>query len=231
MPGILAGTSTVASQSLDRILPLWLANSCNPAMSSHFRQLSHRWNSGRKTNKGWEGEDAKAITPQTAALMVNEELKDPSSMQSFHVCWACTYMALIAGCLWTIFPNIKILNVVIPNIGIFALLLELLEYRSCPCKHWNYHVILQKIGILILSFKTLEFWPFPLKQSKTDLAPPNVGILAYILPNIVFIILSFQTLELLLSYSFLTFEFLICPLKYCLSYLTLPNIGIPALYL
>ena len=91
MPGILAGTSTVASQSLDRILPLWLANSCNPAMSSHFRQLSHRWNSGRKTNKGWEGEDAKAITPQTAALMLNEELKDPSSVQSYHVWWACTY--------------------------------------------------------------------------------------------------------------------------------------------
>ena len=83
--------STVASQYLDRILPLWLANSCNPAMSSHFRQLSHRWNSGRKTNKGWEGEDAKAITPQTAALMLNEELKDPSSMQSYHVWWACTY--------------------------------------------------------------------------------------------------------------------------------------------
>ena len=103
-----------------------------------------------------------------------------------------------------IFPNIKILNVIIPNIGIFALILELLEYRSCPCKHWNYHVILQKIGILshlILSnfgilalsfqtlkihFQTFEFWPFPLKHSKTDLAPPNFGILAYILPNIVF---------------------------------------------
>ena len=74
--------STVVSQSLDRILPLWLANPCNPAMSSHFRQLSHWWNSGRKKNKGWEGEDAKAITPQTTALMLNEELKDPSSVQS-----------------------------------------------------------------------------------------------------------------------------------------------------
>ena len=83
--------STVASQSLDRILPLWLANPCNPAMSSHFRQLSYWWNSGRKKNKGWEGEDAKAITPQTAALMLNEELKDPSSVQSYHVWWACTY--------------------------------------------------------------------------------------------------------------------------------------------
>ena len=168
-----------------------------------------------------------------------------------------------------IFPNIKFLNVIIPNIGIFALILELLEYRSCPCKHWNYHVILQKIGILILSFQTLEFWPypskhwntylthpnfgilalsfqtlkihfqtlefwpFPLKHLKTDLAPPNFGILAYnyILPNIVLIILSFQTLELLLSYSCLAFEFLFCPLKHCFSYLTLPNIGIPALYL
>ena len=140
-----------------------------------------------------------------------------------------------------IFQDIKFLNVIIPNIGILALILELLEYRSCPCKHWNYHVILQKIGILILSFQTLEFWPypskhwntyfthpnfgilalsfqtlkihvqtfefwpFPLKHSKTDLASPNFGILAYILPNIVLIILSFQTLELLLSYSCLTF--------------------------
>ena len=94
-------TSTVASQSLDRILPPWLANPCNPAMSSHFRQLSHWWNSGRKKNKGWEGEDAKAITPQTATLMLNEELKDPSSVQSYHVRWACTYMGLIAGCSWT----------------------------------------------------------------------------------------------------------------------------------
>ena len=77
--------SSVASQSLDRILPLWLANPCNPAMSSHFRQLWHWWNSGRKKNKGWEGEDTKAITPQTAALMLNDELKDPCSMQSYHV--------------------------------------------------------------------------------------------------------------------------------------------------
>ena len=63
-----------------------------------------------------------------------------------------------------IFPNIKIVNVIIPNIGIFALILELLEYRLCPCKHWSYHIILQKIGILILSFQTLEFWPYPSKH-------------------------------------------------------------------
>ena len=50
--------------------------------------LMKQW---KKKNKGWEGEDAKAITPQTAALMLNDELKDPSSMQSYHVRWACTY--------------------------------------------------------------------------------------------------------------------------------------------
>ena len=86
-----------------------------------------------------------------------------------------------------IFPNIKILNVIIPNIGIFALILELLEYRSCPYKHWNYHVILQKIGILILSFQTLEFRPMSFQTSNTYLTHPNFGILA----------LYFQTLYLL----------------------------------
>ena len=268
--------STVASQSLDRILPLWLANPCNPAMSSHFRQLSYWWNSGRKKNKGWEGEDAKAITPQTAALMLNEELKDPSSVQSYHVRWACTYMGLIAGCSWTtkllslwngwllsfwtvlllitlqtmivilpniwnlngiaqtiilksellssqnfnsvyiklIFPTIKILNVIIPNIGIFALILELLEYRSCPCKHWNYHVILEKTGILILSFQTLELWPYPSKHWNTYITHPNFGILA----------LSFQTLKI----HFQTFEFWPFPLKHLKTDLAPPNFGILA---
>ena len=92
--------SKVASQYLDRILPLWLANPYNPAMSSHFRQLWHWWNSGRKKNKGWEGEDTKAIAPQTTALMLNEELKDPSSAKL-----PCTgepaLMGLIGGCSWT----------------------------------------------------------------------------------------------------------------------------------
>ena len=194
--------SSVASQSLDRILPLWLANPCNSAMNSYFRQQSHWWNSGRKKNKGWEEEDAKAITPQTTALMLNEEFKDPSSVQSYHVRWACSYgidcwllmdqltaklvkrlTTKLLNCLtanhpsnydcysskhlkskWLrskhlkseflpsqnfnsvhiklIFPIIKILNRITPNIGIFALILELLEYRSCPCKHWNYHIIL-----------------------------------------------------------------------------------------
>ena len=40
MPGY-PGASTVASQSLDRILPPWLANPCNPAMSPHSRHPSH----------------------------------------------------------------------------------------------------------------------------------------------------------------------------------------------
>ena len=113
-----------------------------------------------------------------------------------------------------IFPNIKILNVIIPNIGIFALILELLEYRSCPCKHWNYHVILQKIGILILSFQTLEFWPMSFQTLNTYLTRPNFGILA----------LSFQTLKI----HFQTFEFWPFPLKHSKTDLAPPNFGILA---
>ena len=66
--------------------------------------------------------------------------------------------------------------------------------------HPNFGVLALSFQTLKIHFQTFEFWSFPLKHSKTDLAPPNFGILAYILPNIVFIILSFQTLELLLSY-------------------------------
>ena len=113
-----------------------------------------------------------------------------------------------------IFPDIKFLNVIIPNIGIFALILELLEYRSCPCKHWNYHVILQKIGILILSFQTLEFWPYPSKHWNTYLTHPNFGILA----------LSFQTLKIHVQ----TFEFWPFPLKHLKTDLASPNFGILA---
>ena len=32
-----SGASTVASQPLDKILPPWLANPCNPAISPHSR--------------------------------------------------------------------------------------------------------------------------------------------------------------------------------------------------
>ena len=49
------GASTVDCQSLDRILPLWLVNPRNPAMSPHSKHPSQWWNSGRNKNKGWEG--------------------------------------------------------------------------------------------------------------------------------------------------------------------------------
>ena len=137
-----------------------------------------------------------------------------------------------------IFPNIKILNVIIPNIGIFALILELLEYRSCPCKHWNFHVILQKIQafwsypfklwnsglilpnikntlpnfwILAFSFKTFKDWSCTSKLWNSGLYPSKHCIYYLILPNIG-IHIPFQALVLLLSYSCLTFEsFLILP--------------------
>ena len=46
---------------------------------------------------GW-GTDAKATAPQTAAQTLNEELKDPSSVQSFHLPCEPALMGLTAGC-------------------------------------------------------------------------------------------------------------------------------------
>ena len=82
-----------------------------------------------------------------------------------------------------ILSNFGILAHILPNIEIY------LSYTS------NFGILALSFQTLKIHFQTFEFWPFPLKHSKTDLAPPNFGILAYIPPNIVFIILSFQTLE------------------------------------
>ena len=97
------GASTVASQPLDRILSLWLANPLNPAMSPHSRHPSHWWNGGRKKNKGWEG--GKTLNePLHRALHKRsmKKLADPSSVQSYHI--PCD---LTAGCLlssWATWP-------------------------------------------------------------------------------------------------------------------------------
>ena len=51
--------------------------------------------------------DAKANVPQTAAQMLNEELKDPSSVQGYHVPREPALMGWTAGCplsLWTTWP-------------------------------------------------------------------------------------------------------------------------------
>ena len=83
-----------------------------------------------------------------------------------------------------IFPNIKILNVIIPNIGIFALILELLEYRSCPLqtlelsrypsKDWHSDLILSNFGILALSFQTLKYLSYTSKLWNSGLILPNI---------------------------------------------------------
>ena len=113
-----------------------------------------------------------------------------------------------------IFPNIKILNVIIPNIGIFALILELLEYRSCPCKHWNFHVILQKIQ---------AFWSYPFKLWNSGLILPNIK---NTLPNFWILAFSFKTFEDWSCTSKLWNSGLY-PSKHCIYYLILPNIGTP----
>ena len=50
------------------------------------------------------GADAKGTVPQTAAQTLNEELTDPSSVQSYHVPSEPALIGLTAGCplsLWT----------------------------------------------------------------------------------------------------------------------------------
>ena len=44
------------------------------------------------------GEDSKATAPQTTAQTLNEELKDPGSVQSNHVPCEPALMGLSAGC-------------------------------------------------------------------------------------------------------------------------------------
>ena len=83
VPGI-PRVSTVASQSLDRKLPPWLANPHNPAMGPHSRHPSHWRNSGRKKIGMGGGEDANWTAPQTTAQTLDEELAGPSCVQSYH---------------------------------------------------------------------------------------------------------------------------------------------------
>ena len=88
------GASTLASQPLDRILPPWLANPRNPAMSPHSRHLSHWWNSGGEKNKGMGGgEDAKWTAPLHAWLPT----LDRTSVQSSHEPCEPALMGLTAG--------------------------------------------------------------------------------------------------------------------------------------
>ena len=109
------GASTVASQSLDRQLPPWLANPRNPPMSPHSRHPSHWWNSGRKKNRDGRGGKTLWSAPQTTAQMPTEELADPGRVQSYHKPCEPTLMRLTAGCplhswaawllsLWTAWP-------------------------------------------------------------------------------------------------------------------------------
>ena len=68
---------------------------------------------GRKIGMGGEGKDAKWTAPQTTAQTFNEELADPSRVQSYHK--PCQPAPLTAGCplsswatwllsLWTVWP-------------------------------------------------------------------------------------------------------------------------------
>jgi len=52
---------------------------------------------GRKTGMGG-GEDVKSTAPQTTAQMLDEELADPSHVQSYHKPCEPALMGLTAGC-------------------------------------------------------------------------------------------------------------------------------------
>ena len=85
VPGIPRGF-TVVSQPLDRILPPWLANPRNPAMSPHSMHPSHWWISGRKKNEGWEGGGRRSSNCSTDhCTKIQQSTKLPCIM------WACTY--------------------------------------------------------------------------------------------------------------------------------------------
>ena len=59
------------------------------------------------------GKTLNETTPQTAAQTLNKELKDPSSVQSYHVPCERTLMELTAGCLlssWTAWPLLKLVD-------------------------------------------------------------------------------------------------------------------------
>ena len=86
------GAFIVASQLLDGILPPMAGKSPQPSHEPPIKApvtLMKQW--------GW-GTDAKATAPQTAAQTLNEELKDPSSVQSFHLPCEPALMGLTAGC-------------------------------------------------------------------------------------------------------------------------------------
>ena len=71
-----------------------------PSHESPFQApvtLMKQWKE-EKQGMGGGGRDANGTTQQTAAQMLNKELKDHSSVQSYHVPCKPTLMGLTAGC-------------------------------------------------------------------------------------------------------------------------------------
>ena len=82
------GASTVASQPLDRILPPWLPNPRNPAMSPHSGTCHTDKTVERRKIRDGRGEDAKRTAPLHARWRTHCSehcTKLPRTM------WACTY--------------------------------------------------------------------------------------------------------------------------------------------
>ena len=77
--------------------------------------------------------------------------------------------------------NIGILSLSFHKIGILALLLYTMEFKSFLSKRWNSGVIFIDIGILMLSLQTMEFWPYFCTHWNYGLISPNILILALFL--------------------------------------------------
>ena len=91
--------STVASQPLDRIQPhSWQIPTTQTWAPIPGTCHTEETVKGRKIRDGRRGEDSKATAPQTAAQTLNEELKDPGSVQNNHAPCDHALMGLSAGC-------------------------------------------------------------------------------------------------------------------------------------
>ena len=134
------------------------------------------------------------------------------------------WMSFFQKILHEIFPNVnvRILRVILPNIGILRLSLH----------YWNSGLILSIIGILTLCFQTLELSHYSSKHWNSDLILPNTGILASCFQTIIrmliftwtnfgIVTLSFQ---LILTLSLQTLELWPYLFKYWNSDLFLPKL-------
>ena len=114
------------------------------------------------------------------------------------------WMSFFQKILHEIFPNVnvRILRVILPNIGILRLSLH----------YWNSDLILPIIGILTLCFQTLELSHYSSKHWNSDLILPNTGILASCFQTIIRMLIFTWT-----NFGILTLSFQLIPINLILT--------------